>query len=458
MIQIFDTRLIIQRDNKTKEKYYPRVLTASVTYEYPFTVPTATIEIWTNKQSSTSGYISPVRIPDIVRLQVSTKQNPKEKQVWETIFEGRIRDIESTFDTQNGNTTVLFCLGHIQSQALNLIGSDHSYASTTDAKTIIHDILTTETYSTTTYMQAVYNDSFTATGCNIKSYNAPANKRMVADIFQDLEKLSNFKYYFSMKNLYDANDNLAACYIRWQPFPTKPTSKYAVIEGSQRLISVDFKSSAEELWNYIQIFGDTQESVDTTSSSSDEPVDSTQYTGGAYSSVSINTYGARQKALDVNSLESNNNCTRIAEKLVERFRYPIVSGSATILGTPQARLGDLIRVKVPSLEINGKYVDRNYHVWKVQHDIDKDKFETSLDFTKVKKTPEDFIAVMQQDARKENMNDITTSDTTASGTDEDDGVYTADALNDTSDEGDSGYTDTSLWSDNTDTTTEDYGQ
>ena len=81
MIQLFNMRLVVQSDSRTKEKYYPKVLTATTAYEYPFSVPTATIEIWTNTEESTDGYVSPVKIPDIVRLQVSTKYHVNEPTV-----------------------------------------------------------------------------------------------------------------------------------------------------------------------------------------------------------------------------------------------------------------------------------------------------------------------------------------------------------------------------------------
>ena len=453
MIQQFRVRLVVQRDNTTKEKYYPTVLTATTSYEYPFAVPTATIVIWTNTKTSTSGYISPARIPDIVTLQVCTKMNPKESTVWENIFEGRIRDIETTYDTQNGNTMTLFCVGHISALTTNLILHDYTWSNDVNATTIIQSILTGENPSGT-YINPVYNASYTASGVVINTYNAPMLQKYVSDVCADLEKLSNYSYYFSVRNLYDANSNLSACYLRWQPLPSKPTTKYAVIEGTQRFISADFKSSAEELWNSIRITGDTITTSTADLNTGDVTNSDDQYIGGAYSSSSEAKYGYRAKILDANSLESNNICSTIAQSLVVRFRNPITSGTAVILGTPQARIGDLVRVKIPSLEINGRVVNRNYHVYKVQHDIDATKFETTLDFTKVKKTPEDYLASLNQQNRQNNMNSVEATDTSEN---EMDGSAAYDVTSDTSDEGDSGYTDTSTWSDNTDTSVDDSG-
>lgn len=450
MIQLFNMRLVVQSDSRTKEKYYPKVLTATTAYEYPFSVPTATIEIWTNTEESTDGYVSPVKIPDIVRLQVSTKYHVNEPTVWEDIFEGRIRDIESTYDTTNGNTTTLFCVGHISTQSTNLLYNDYTWTNAVDAATIIHDVVLGELNVYDTFIDATYNAAFTATGISISSYNAPANQKFVTDVFTDLEKLSNYSYYFSTRTIYDSNNNLSLCNIRWQPLPNKPTTKYAVIQGSQRFISADFKSSAEELFNMIRISGDTITTTSTTDTSTTE----TQYIGGAESSASIQQYGYHAKVTDVASLESNNACAQIAASLVVRFRNPIVSGQAVILGTPQAKLGDLVRVKIPSLEINGNWIDRNYHVYKVQHDIDATKFETTLDFTKVKKTPEDYIASLNQQSRINNMNSVNSAD--VSDPNQDGSAQTL-ATSDTSDNGDSGYTDTSTWSDNTDTSMTDSG-
>lgn len=430
MLQMVETRLVIQRDNTTKDKYYPAVISATAEHAYPFSVSTATIEIVTNSSSSTRGYISPVRVDDVVRLQVSTKLNPKEKTVWEDIFEGRVRDITSTFADKN--TSTLFCTGHSVETAYAMIDIDGTFDGDS-VQTFVSDTITTFN------PRLEYLASMVDVGYTIDYLNISAYQKNISDILADLEKLSKYHYYFSTFTVYDSNNNLSHVYLRWRHFPTKPTNRYAVIEGTERLLAAEFKSSAEELWNYIRIFGDSYDVDDGAGGTTQE-----QYTGGAFSSVSQAKYGKRGKSLSVTSVESNNMCASLAASLVQRFKNPVVSGQATILGTPQARLGDLVRVKLYSLEINGAYVDRNYHVYKISHSISSSGFTTTLDFTKVKKTPEDYIAHLAKSERETNANSIDSDVSSDMGGSQDSVSDTSD----TSEEGDSGYDDTSTWESN----------
>jgi hypothetical protein len=434
MLQMVETRLVVQRDNTTKDKYYPKVVSATAESSYPFSIPTATIDIITNIEGSTAGYISPVRVDDIVRLQVSTKMNPKEKTVWEDIFEGRVRDITSSFEDRN--TSSLFCVGHIGETAYKIIDQSASWTSD-DAGPIIQETLDLFIERLT------YLSGFIESGAIIDYMNEEANQKYVADLFGDIEKLTKLHYYFSVVPTYDTNGNLSACYIRWKHFPTKMTNKYAVIEGTERYLGAEFKSSAEELWNFFRVCGETVEATDYEAEF--------QYTGAAKSSISIAKYSKRCKVLSVSGITSNYMCANIAASMVQRFKNPIVSGTATILGTPRAKIGDLVHVKIPSLEVNGAYVDRNYHVYKVEHSIDSSGFTTTLDFTKVKKTPEDYIADFQKQNRLNNSADVNTDAATSSSSDQDGVTETSD----TSDYGDTGYTDTSTWEDNIDYS-EDY--
>jgi hypothetical protein len=336
MIQIIETKLTVQRDNKTKDKYYPRVVSATTSYQYPFSIPTATIEIITNIQESTSGYISPVRVDDIIKLAVSTKLNPKEKTVWETIFEGRVRDISSPYSETN--TSTLFCIGHIGETGKALCDLDLAYENE-NASAIIDDVC----FASPPWLFRVGRDpALLETGATIEYFSIQANQRYVSDVFQDIEKLAKYHYYFSIVCTYDNLGNLVSPYLRWRHFPTKMTNKYAVIEGTEGLISAEFKSSAEELWNYVRVCGETIESVDTTANPSTP--DKTQYTGAAISSASIAKYGHCGKVMTVTGIDTNYMCANIAASTVVRFRNPIVSGSAIIRGCPSARLGDLVHV------------------------------------------------------------------------------------------------------------------
>jgi S-adenosylmethionine synthetase len=88
-------------------------------------------------------------------------------------------------------------------------------------------------------------------------------------------------------------------------------------------------------------------------------------------------------------------------------------------------------------------------VYKVEHRIDSSSYTTALDFTKVKKKPEDYIADFAKQARVAENNSVTTASNTTA---DQDGSAEYNTTSDTSDEGDSGYTDTSTYEDNTDYT------
>jgi hypothetical protein len=439
MLQIIETKLVIQRDNVTKDKYYPKVINATTSYQYPFSIPTATIEIITNMNNATDGYVSPVRVDDIVTLSVSTKTNPKEKTVWEKIFEGRVRDISSPYG--NKNTSTLFCLGHIGESGKALCDLDLEYTSK-DASYIIDQVC----FENPPWLFRVARDiNLLESGATIDYFSISANQRYVSDVFQDLEKLAKHHYYFSIVCKYDTLGNLVAPYLRWRHFPEKMTNKYAIIEGSERLLSAEFKSSADELWNYVRVCGENVQTADTgTGDIADD-----QYTGAAKSSASITKYGHCSKVITVTGIESDYMCANIAKFMVVKFRNPIVSGQAVIMGTPSVRLGDLVHVKLKSLEINGSPIDKNYHVYKVEHRIDGKSFTTSLDFTKIKKKPEDYIADFAKQSRVAENNNVATSENTST---EMDGSADYNTTSDTSEEGDTGYTDTSTYEDNIDYT------
>jgi hypothetical protein len=443
MIQLVQTKLTVQRDNVTKDKYYPKITSATVTYQYPFSVPTATIGIITNTEEATDGYISPVRVDDIIRLQVSVKHNPREKTVWETIFEGRVRDIKSTFNTKNDSK--LFCTGHLAEAGSALCDLDLTYEDK-DAAYIIDQFA----FAAPPFLFRIGRDlALLENGAMIDYFNVSANQRYMSDVFQDLEKLAKYHYYVSCVCVYDIYGNLVAPYLRWRHFPTKLTNKYSVVEGTSRLISAEFKSSADELWNYIRVCGETVDNGEADLDTGEVTNTPTQYTGSASSLASRNKYGLRGKVITVTGIETNYMCANIAAAMVVKFRNPIISGSAKIVGTPSARIGDLVRVKIPSLEINGAYINKNYHVYKVTHTISNKGYTTSLDFTKVKKSPSDYIADYAKQARQAANNDVVTDSNTSA---DQDGSAEYNVTSDTSDEGDSGYTDTSTYEDNTDYT------
>lgn len=153
--------------------------------------------------------------------------------------------------------------------AVDIMDYDESY-SNTDAVNIINTIAG---YLDVDRLQ--FNASFAELGATVASINETGFQKYVSDCFTDVEQMTKYHYYFSAVSVYDANDNFVTSYIRWRHFSILMTNKYAVIEGTQRLLSAEFKSIAEEFLNYFYMTGDTDSRT------------STQYCGLAKSSTSI---------------------------------------------------------------------------------------------------------------------------------------------------------------------------
>jgi len=571
-----------------QDQYFPKVLSASVVYQYPLSVPNATIEIVTNTNISTCAYTSPVRFDDLVRLQVSTKMRASEKTVWETIFDGRVRDISSQFASKN--TTTLFCVGHINYAATNIMdngfgtlpgtsesvtSADGSYswctlqtwgteptgiynrnnyhrntstgtylpltvsmvfqtlweiylkyllqiparpwasyqtkginpaahAQYSSTETLAYnygitywgflpDRITKRTIQSITgsnhtsfemlnatlgyypahrldfnasyidsgsYIIPMPNDN-SKVGAKRKNWNAALSSTIatvgnaeaeiydastalaissisaspwqnyVFDVLAQLEQICNYQYYISVVPLYSSNNKFVTAFLRWQHFPNLMTNKYAAIEGTERLLGTAFSSKGDQVYNYFFITG--AGSGTQTSSNGGTPETSTswsttgnnsaysQYTnygsttansnnqnqpsfcGLAQDSDYIMRYGYRCKVLSIPGIYDFATATSIAQYMVTKFRDPEISGSVTLQGTPQAKIGDLVHVKVPSIEINGIQINKLYHVYKIQHTLNGKSFTTDLELTRLKMKPEDYIAAISQQLRFNNM-------------------------------------------------------
>jgi hypothetical protein len=260
MLRDVGVRAVIQRNTVTRDKYYPAVVSASTTHSYPFSVPSATIEIVTNTNSKTSGFTSPFKVDDLIRLQVYTKMSPKEKTVWQEIFSGRIRSIKGTYGSKN--TTEIFAVGHLEEAEWSLIEEDYTYSTSIDATEILNRLYnvakTTDTPARTGYKRIVtFDHAYAIDGIQIPAYSTTKDQTHVSDVFGEIEKISGSDWYIDCFPVYDIDQNLAEVFLTWSPFPTSVTENYKIIEGTERFIECDFESSIEELVTYYKVSGDT---------------------------------------------------------------------------------------------------------------------------------------------------------------------------------------------------------
>jgi hypothetical protein len=296
MLRDVGVRAVIQRNTVTRDKYYPAVVSASTTQSYPFSVPSATIEIVTNTNSKTSGYTSPFKVDDIIRLQVYTKMSPREKTVWQEIFSGRIRSIKGTYGSKN--TTEIFAVGHLEEAEWSLIEEDYTYSTNIDATDILNRLYnvakTTDSPARTGYKRIVtFDHSYALDGIKIPAYSTTKDQTHVSDVFGEIEKISGSDWYIDCFPVYDIDQNLAEVFLTWSPFPSTQTENYKIIEGTERFIECDFESSIEELVTYYKVSGDTPASKTPAVSSKNSNCDlSASFTGSSHGSVSCSFSGS----------------------------------------------------------------------------------------------------------------------------------------------------------------------
>ena len=390
-------RLVVQSATSPYNKYYPTVLSASASYSYPFAVPTANIEIITNRTPETSGYISPLKVDDIVRLQVSITFNRFEKEVWSDVFEGRILTISSPFG--QSNTTTLDCVGHIYETTYTMFEKTYNFTGSIDAVSMLDFICNTD--PAVTYLDRLtYTKSTALThyGVTCTNYTMKKDQRYFHDLLADLEKIGEHGFYAGVKTTYDSYGNLSVVNLTWQKFTDTVTTKYRILEGSHRLLDASFDATSEDMWNRVRVYGDTYQEGD--------PAVDKQYSGISYDTALMNQYGRRMKVETVTGITAGEACAQLATGILQVSKNPYVIGEVTIFGTSYAKVGDLVYVKIPSLEINGASIDGNYRVVKVTHNISQNSYTTKLQFGKLKNDVADYISLTKRWTRINNCNHV----------------------------------------------------
>ena len=366
-------RLIVQRDSVFKEKYYPKVLSAQTDKTFPWSVPTANILIETNTLEGTSGFISPIRVDDIIRLQVNETWDTEEKSVWIDLFEGRIMSIDTVWN--GGNTTTLTCRGHDEECLYTAV--DAAVSRTSEKTGVTLDYLF-DTFTSRITGETYVDKTLSTTQTN---YNIAADSKYLGDAISELETLEDLSYIFKTVPAYDSENNLSGVEPYWQPVPTG--CPISAIENTHRLINAKFKSSASNLVNDVTIYGDG--------------------VSGTYAdATSKTTYNDRYHTYTDTSITAAAQCTALATAIVTKYKDPLVSGTITMMGSI-LDVGDYIYCRIPSLEVDGSTIDGSYRVRRVTHSISSAGWLTSIDVGDVKRGTSDIQLGLLAANRLNNM-------------------------------------------------------
>jgi len=375
-------KVIIQRDDVEKDKYYPKLISAYTNSTFPWSCPTATIEVNTNISTGTAGYMSPVRVDDIIRLQANVRTTSDEKSVWQDIFEGRIMKIESRFGRDN--PTTLYCRGHGEELLYRAVTTDYSASSTTTGSML--DTMTTDYLSRLTDASPSLID--TAGSTSIADYNIQLDTKYIVDVVRQFESLESYGYILSVVPEYDSSDNLSAAYVSWQAVPSTASDQVQIREGTPRLIDATFSYSIEQLVEDVTVYGASGTPQKAGNSADGSPA-----------------YGTRYHVETDLTLATDQLCSDLADAI--RAQYDGMDmGNAKILGDPNIKVGDLIYCRIPSIELNGSTIDGNYRCRRVSHQISTENWFTYVDLGELDISTWDFIAGFQVKSRLENANAI----------------------------------------------------
>lgn len=368
-MRLVEFKVVIQRNTSPYDKYYPKLISAHCNSTFPWTCPTATIEINTNITSGTAGYMSPARVDDIIRLQANVRNSPNEKSVWQDIFEGRIMKIEVGFG--RGNPTRLYCRGHGEELLYRAVTADYSNAAATTGTMLA--ALTGSYLSRLTDASPSLIDSAGST--SITNYNIQQDTKYMIDVVHQFESLESYGYILSIETTYDSSDNLSAAEVSWQAVSSTASSTVQIREGTPRLVEATFSDSIESLVEDVTVYG----------------------LSGAPQKVGTSTdgspaYGTRYHVETDLSLLTDQLCTDLATALRARYGSSIVRGNAKILGDPNIKVGDLIYCRIPSIELNGSTIDGNYRCRRVTHQINAKDWVTYVDLGELEISTWDFIA------------------------------------------------------------------
>ena len=378
MYRNVDVRLVIESSNGNL--FYPVVLSFNVSEQYPFSVKVANISILTSIASGTSAYISPIRFDNVVRLQANITYSADELPVWIDFFEGRIIDINTKYGSDN--VTNLVCKGHGHEAEYTLIRADTTWSSKTTGSIL--------EYVVSTYLSRIEAGSFDD-GATLINYNIKEDQKYVSDVIGQIEQLEGYDHRFSIDTTYDDTGKLDSTSAKWEEFSSVATDKYKVIEGTPRMLSADFQSGGDAVYNYVIIYGQQTDP---------------QKVGSSSDTTSISNYDARYYVTSNTGLLTDQLCSDISEAIVDKYSEPLVTGKVSLLFTPEAKPCDLVSCYIPSLEINGESIDDDFRVARIQHSGSANGITTTIDFTNIVLDPVDIITDLSVNSRISLLNFI----------------------------------------------------
>jgi hypothetical protein len=377
-----DFRMILQKPSGEKNKYYPSIISASVTTVYPYKVAIANVVVDTSAGSSTSAYLSPIRADDIVRVQVNARTMTNEPNIWIDIFEGRVIDKGGSIN-KNGKTITINCNGHGQALAYTYVPVDKTYTDKTTGY-IVNDLM----QYVGRFTDATPSQIDQATSTSLTSYTIKGNSKTIASIIAELEDLELNEFIFRVGTQYDSDRNLSLVYPIWEAISATATDKIAVREASNSFISADFSEGVTKMLNKVIVYGDG------------DP----QYSGSAEDTDLQATYDIRVKPFVDKSLSSDAACAYVANSVLQRWKNPIITGNSVIMGTTLVKVGDRVPCRVPSIEVGGG-IDDDYLVRGVTQTIG-DKFTTRLVLGDVDVSVQGLITALILGNRLNNLNSI----------------------------------------------------
>ena len=376
----FEFRLIIQKTNGNK--FFPLVMSGNIKEAYPFTVPTATFIVSTNYAGVTDSYLSPIRVDDIVRFQVNHKYLIDETDIWVDVFEGRVSDISSSFNTGDNDTTIN-CVGHSDALAYTYLQSTATYTDQTTG--YILDAL----MPSVTRISTDTSNIDTTNSTSISSYEIKKDSKSIGDVIRELEELEISSYIFRLAPQYDTDDNLTSVLPIWAAISDDAIDGVAVNENSKTFLSAEFKTHSNKLTNKVTIYGGGSPQVSAT-------VENT---------ISQNRYDVRQTVLVDKTISTSSMCANIGNAIINRWSEPVITGTVKIRGNTIIRPGDRIKCRIPSIEINGEIVNNTFLVREVTHEIGKD-FVTTLKLGDVDITMSSLIESFVLGDKRNNLNGI----------------------------------------------------
>lgn len=341
----YQFRCVVEHDSTL---YYPSITNFSTNMTFPWSVPSATITIITNNSSGTASYMSPIRIGDPIRLQVSIRTDLAQGIVWQDLFEGKIYSLASDFAASN-NTTIS-ARGHDEALLFTLINTDKNFAGYTTGAIINNLVTLLPNISGTSLVDSTKSST-------ISAYNVAARTKYVGDVIKAMESLELYEYKFSTRAVYDSNGLLTGILPVWEHIWTTVNSGGSVIEGTRRFMSASFNISNVGQFDKVVVFGDSTYSA----------------TAGT---------GNRTKVITDKTLSSDAACAAIAAAYLDRFGSAITSGTAVVAGDANIRVSDLILCRIPSLTLNGASIDDTYTVRRVAHNVDS-SWTTNLDLGEI---------------------------------------------------------------------------